>query len=85
MSVVVDARVSDSLKRALQARAGARGLSLHAAGVELLKRGLEASEDERASEGLTRELAAATSELDQPRAQLARLTFACRLRWHASS
>ena len=70
MSTVVHARVPDSLKQALAARARERGLSLTAALVVLLERGLDASEDERARER-ERELAASASELERTRARLA--------------
>jgi hypothetical protein len=70
VSAVLYARVPDSLKQALAARARARGLSLTAAVVELLERGLEATEDERASEREAA-LAASASELERTRARLA--------------
>ena len=71
MSAVVYTRVPEALKHVLQARARERGLSLNAAVCELIERGLEASADERASEGLERALAACASELEQTRARLA--------------
>jgi hypothetical protein len=70
VSSVVYARVPDPLKQALAARARERGLSLTAAVVALLERGLDASEEERAGER-ERELAASARELEQTRAQLA--------------
>ena len=71
MSEVVYTRVPEALKQALQARARERGLSLNAAVCELVERGLEASADERAGEGLERALAACAGELEQERARLA--------------
>jgi hypothetical protein len=53
----------EALKRALGAYASARALSLTAALVELLGRGLEASGEERSVAELERELALARSEL----------------------
>lgn len=70
MSSVVYLRVPDPLKQALAARARERGLSLTAAVVALLERGLDASEEKRAGER-ERELAASASELEQTRARLA--------------
>ena len=70
MSAVVYARVPDALKQALAARARERGLSLTAAVVALLERGLDASEEERAREREA-ELAASASELERTRARLA--------------
>jgi hypothetical protein len=63
-------RVPDSLKQALAARARERGLSLTAAAVALLERGLERSEEERAREREA-ELAASARELERTRARLA--------------
>jgi hypothetical protein len=60
-STVVDARVPDPLKQALEAGAQERSLSLTCTVVELLEQGLEATDDERAR-GLEAELAASTSE-----------------------
>ena len=71
MSAVVYTRVPDALKQALQARAREGGLSLNAAAVELIERGLGVIEDERSSEGLERALQACASELDETRARLA--------------
>jgi hypothetical protein len=70
VSTVVYARVPDPLKQALATRARERGLSLTAAVVALLERGLDASEEERAGER-DRELAASASELERTRARLA--------------
>ena len=70
MSTVVYARVPDSLKQALAARAREGGLSLTAALVALLERGLDASEEERARER-EGELAASAAELERTRARLA--------------
>ena len=70
MGAVLYARVPDSLKQALAARARERSLSLTAAVVELLERGLEATADERSSEREAA-LAAAASELERTRARLA--------------
>jgi hypothetical protein len=70
VSAVRYARVPDSLKQALAARARERSLSLTAAVVELLERGLEATEDERSSEREAA-LAASASELERTRALLA--------------
>ena len=50
MSTVVYLRVPDALKQALEVRARERGLSLTAAVVALLERGLDTSEGERARE-----------------------------------
>jgi len=70
VSTVVYARVPDSLKQALAVRARERGLSLTAAVVALLERGLDATEDERARER-EGELAASAGELERTRARLA--------------
>ena len=70
MSRVVYLRVPDSLKQALAARARERDLSLTAAVVALLERGLDTSEEERAGEREA-ELAASARELEQTRARLA--------------
>ena len=70
MSTVVYLRVPDSLKQALAARARERDLSLTAAVVALLERGLDVSEEERARER-EGELAASASELERTRARLA--------------
>jgi len=70
VSTVIYARVPDSLKQALAVRAGERGLSLTAAAVALLERGLDTSEEERVRER-EGELAASASELEQTRARLA--------------
>jgi plasmid stability protein len=70
VSTVIYARVPDSLKQALAVRAGERGLSLTAAAVALLERGLDRSEEERAGEREA-ELAASASELERTRARLA--------------
>jgi hypothetical protein len=71
VSAVVYTRLPDALKQALQARARERDLSLNATVLELVERGLEASADQRSSEGLERQLAACASELKQTRARLA--------------
>ena len=71
MSAVVYARVPDRLKSALQAYAGARALSLSRALVELVERGLIATEDEPSRGALEARLAAAKSELVDTRARLA--------------
>jgi rubrerythrin len=71
VSAVVYTRVPQPLKQALQARARERGLSLNAVVCELVERGLEAIDDERASEALERARAASASELEQTRARLA--------------
>ena len=63
-------RVPDSLKQALAARAREHGLSLTAAVVALLERGLDATAEERARER-ERELAASAGELERTRARLA--------------
>jgi len=70
VSTVVYARVPDSLKQALAARARERGLSLTAAVVALLEHSLDTTEDERAREQ-EGELAASASELERTRARLA--------------
>jgi hypothetical protein len=70
VSSVVYARVPDPLKQALAARARERGLSVTAAVVALLERGLNAGEQERAGER-ERELAASASELERTRTRLA--------------
>lgn len=71
MGEVVFCRVPAALKQALQARAGERGLSLNAAVVELVERGLAASEQERSGEKLAGRLAAGARELERTRARLA--------------
>jgi hypothetical protein len=78
VSTVVYARVPDSLKQALAARARERDLSLTAAVVALLERGLDASEEERARER-EGELAASASELERTRARLAEAEAALEL------
>jgi hypothetical protein len=70
VSTVVYLRVPDALKQALAVRARERGLSLTAAVVALLERGLDASADERARER-EGELAASAAELEGTRARLA--------------
>jgi hypothetical protein len=70
VSSVVYARVPDSLKRALDAHAAERGLTLTAAVVELVEHGLEAIAEERPVAELERELALSTSELEQTRGRL---------------
>jgi hypothetical protein len=67
VSTVLYTRLPDALKQALAAHARERGLSLTAAAVALLERGLDASEGEREREG---ELAASVSELERTRARL---------------
>jgi rubrerythrin len=69
VSTVVYARVPDTLKQALEARARERGLSQTATVVELLEQGLQASDDQR-SEALGRELASSTGQLERTRARL---------------
>jgi hypothetical protein len=75
MSAVVYARVPDALKQALQAYAAARGRTLTNAVVELLESGLEASAGEHSRTEREGELARATSELTQTRAQLQEAEF----------
>jgi hypothetical protein len=70
VSAVVYARVPDSLKLALEARARERGLTLTGVVVELLERGLEATGDEGSRE-LERELVASANELERARGRLA--------------
>jgi DNA repair exonuclease SbcCD ATPase subunit len=70
VSTVIYGRVSDALKQALAAHATERSLSLTAAAVALLERGLDTSEEERARER-EGELAACASELERTRARLA--------------
>ena len=70
MREVVYARVPEPLKRALEAHADARGLSLTRAVVELVERGLEQAGDERSLPQPERELAAARNEVAKTRARL---------------
>ncbi len=70
MSAVVYARVPDSLKKALQAYASERGLTLTHAVVELVEHGLEAIADEQSSPRLEAKLALLTSELEKTRGRL---------------
>jgi len=63
-------RVPDSLKRALQAYASERGLTLTSAVVDLLERGLEAIADATSITGLKQKLAASSSEVHTTRARL---------------
>jgi hypothetical protein len=67
---VVYARVPGSLKQALEAHAGERGLTLTAAVVELLRHGLEAIASAPSLSELERQLAACRSERGQLRARL---------------
>ena len=70
MSAVVYARVPDSLKRALQAYASERGLTLTSTVVDLVERGLAAIADATSVAGLEQKLAASSSELHTTRARL---------------
>ena len=62
MSAVVYARVPDSLKQALEAHASEVRLTLTAAVVDLLGRGLQAIANEQSVAELERKLAACSSE-----------------------
>ena len=66
---MVYARVPDTLKQALEGRAHEHGLSLTATVVELLEQALQATDDQRL-EGLERELASTTGQLERTRARL---------------
>jgi rubrerythrin len=70
LSAVIYARVPDSLKQALHAHAGERGLTLTTAVVELVERGLEAIADEQSVTELDAKLAAASRELERTRGRL---------------
>jgi hypothetical protein len=78
VSTVVYLRVPDALKQALEVRARERGLSLTAAVVALLERGLDASADERARER-EGELAASAAELERTQARLVEIEAALAL------
>jgi hypothetical protein len=71
VSEVLFVRLSEERKQAVAARAQERGLSLNASACELLARGLQADEEERAHEQLEQELVAGARELDAMRARLA--------------
>ncbi len=70
MSVVLYARVPDSLKQSLHAQASARGLTLNRALVELLEQGLEASAGAESVSELETTLARVRDELSQTQARL---------------
>jgi hypothetical protein len=70
MSVVVYARMSEAVKRDLQARAAERGLTLNRAVVELLEQALAGSANAVSLVELEAELAQLRDELAQTRAQL---------------
>jgi hypothetical protein len=78
MSAVVYARVPDALKQGLEAHAAERALSLTAAVVELVGRGLEASTDEQSIADLERKLAGATRALAETRSRLSHAELSLR-------
>jgi plasmid stability protein len=71
VNAVLYLRLSEERKQALAARAREHGLSLNASACELIARGLQADEEERARERLEQKLAAGASELEATRARLA--------------
>lgn len=71
MGEVLYGRVSRALKEALTARARERGLSLNAALVELLERGLQEEAEEGSRAALEASLAASARALEEARAELA--------------
>jgi hypothetical protein len=70
MSQVIYARVPDSLKEAADTYAGDRGVTLTAAVVDLLERGLAATTDERSIGQLELNLARVSAEKAQVEAEL---------------
>ncbi len=70
-STVIYARVPAEIKEAVESHAEARGMTLTAAITDLLRRGLEATENARSAEALEVEVQRLRAQLDGARAEVA--------------